>query len=77
MTRRSSVATLYPDQIRTYSSKLGDGTCAARREIIPNFVVDADMEKCHEYVELGAFIEHEVGQYDPLGNKKWSPTAPA
>ena len=37
----------------------------------PDFVVNADVDACRRLVGLGAFIEHEVGQYDPLGNKKW------
>jgi hypothetical protein len=39
----------------------------------PNFVIDADPGQCREFVALGAFVEHEVGQYDPYGNKKWDP----
>ncbi|AGP60598.1 DUF6282 family protein [Streptomyces rapamycinicus] len=39
----------------------------------PNFVIGADPELCHEFTRMGAFVEHEVGMYDPLGNKKWDP----
>jgi len=46
-----------------------------RRMIIshPNFVIDADPSTCLELVELGAYVEHEVGMYDPLGFRKWDP----
>lgn len=46
-----------------------------RRMIIshPNFVIDADPSTCLELVELGAYIEHEVGMYDPKGFRKWDP----
>jgi hypothetical protein len=64
---------LYPDQILDVFTEARSR--GVRRLVVnhPNFVVDADMDKCQEYVALGAFIEHEVGQYDPLGNKKWDP----
>ncbi|MEU3271109.1 DUF6282 family protein [Saccharomonospora sp. NPDC006951] len=47
-----------------------------RRMIIshPNFVIDADPGECRELVELGAYIEHEVGMYDPMGYRKWDPS---
>ncbi len=46
-----------------------------RRMIIshPNFVIDADPSTCLELVELGAYVEHEVGMYDPMGFRKWDP----
>lgn len=39
----------------------------------PDYVVDADPDKCHELVRLGAYVEHEAGFYDPEGTKKWDP----
>lgn len=47
-----------------------------RRMIIshPNFVIDADPGQCAELAELGAYIEHEVGMYDPMGFRKWDPS---
>lgn len=33
----------------------------------PNFVIGAEPQTCDEMVELGAFIEHEAGMYDPEG----------
>ncbi|BBG02994.1 MULTISPECIES: DUF6282 family protein [Pseudonocardia] len=46
-----------------------------RRMIIshPNFVIDADPAECVEFAELGAYVEHEVGMYDPMGFRKWDP----
>jgi hypothetical protein len=64
---------LYPDEIvEIFTAAAGR---SVRRLVInhPNFVVDADIDTCRKLVGLGAFIEHEVGQYDPLGNKKWDP----
>jgi len=62
-----------PDQIEdVFTAARGLGV---RRLVIshPNFVIDADPARCRKFVELGAFVEHEVGQYDPYGNKKWDP----
>ncbi|MDN5854065.1 MAG: DUF6282 family protein [Actinomycetia bacterium] len=39
----------------------------------PDYVVDAAPDKCHELVQLGAYVEHEAGFYDPEGTKKWDP----
>jgi hypothetical protein len=47
-----------------------------RRMIIshPNFVIDADPSQCQELTQLGAYVEHEVGMYDPVGFRKWDPS---
>jgi len=68
-----SAGHLYPDQIAEVFAAATDR--GVRRMVIshPNFVIDADPRQCREFVELGAFVEHEVGQYDPYGNKKWDP----
>jgi len=68
-----SAGHLYPDQIAEIFAVAADR--GVRRMVIshPNFVIDADPRQCREFVGLGAFVEHEVGQYDPLGNKKWDP----
>lgn len=46
-----------------------------RRMIIshPDFVIGAEPEACLEFVRLGAFIEHEVGMFDPQGGMKRDP----
>jgi len=68
-----SAGHLYPDQIAEIFAEAGRR--GVRRMVIshPNFVIDADPAQCREFVALGAFVEHEVGQYDPYGNKKWDP----
>jgi Family of unknown function (DUF6282) len=64
---------MYPDEIvEVFTAAAGR---SVRRLVInhPNFIVNADIDTCRQLVGLGAFVEHEVGQYDPLGNKKWDP----
>jgi hypothetical protein len=39
----------------------------------PDFVIGAEPEQCLEFVRLGAFIEHEVGMFDPEGGMKRDP----
>jgi hypothetical protein len=39
----------------------------------PDFVIGADPAQCKEFIELGAYVEHEVGMYDPEGTQKWDP----
>lgn len=39
----------------------------------PNFVIGAEPEQCLELVGFGAYVEHEVGMYDPEGHRKWDP----
>ncbi|MFG2091795.1 DUF6282 family protein [Spirillospora sp. NPDC048824] len=39
----------------------------------PNFVIGAEPEQCLELVRGGAYVEHEVGMYDPEGYRKWDP----
>ena len=70
-----SAGHLYPDQILDIFTQAR--TRQVRRMVIshPNFVIDADPAQCREFVALGAFVEHEVGQYDPHGNKKWDPAS--
>jgi uncharacterized protein DUF6282 len=40
----------------------------------PNFVIGAEPARCREFVELGAYIEHETSMYDPeVANSRWTP----
>lgn len=39
----------------------------------PNFVIGAEPEQCLDLVRGGAYVEHEVGMYDPEGYRKWDP----
>lgn len=41
----------------------------------PDFVVDADTNLCEKMADLGGYIEHEIGMYDPQGYRKWNPDA--
>lgn len=41
----------------------------------PDFVVDADPDLCVAMADLGVYIEHEIGMYDPQGYRKWDPDA--
>lgn len=41
----------------------------------PDFVVDADVDICRAMADLGVYIEHEIGMYDPQGFRKWNPDA--
>src|SRR5882757_2856498 len=68
-----SAGHLYPDEISDIFAEARSR--GVRRMVIshPNFVIDADPGQCRQFVALGAFVEHEVGQYDPYGNKKWDP----
>ncbi|WNF00905.1 DUF6282 family protein [Streptomyces luomodiensis] len=64
---------MYPDSIRQlFEAAKAKGI---RRLIVnhPNFVIGAEPEQCREFVALGAFIEHEVGMYDPEGHMHWDP----
>ncbi|WP_020501645.1 DUF6282 family protein [Sciscionella marina] len=64
---------MYPEDIRALFEAAGDK--GIRRLIVnhPNFVIGAEPEQCLDYVRLGAFIEHEVGMYDPEGHMHWDP----
>lgn len=56
---------MYPEYIRTVFHEARDR--GVRKLVIshPNFVIGAEPELCDEYIQLGAFIEHEVGMYNP------------
>lgn len=64
---------MYPEYIRQLFEAARDK--GIRRMAInhPDFVIDADPEKCRELVSLGAFVEHELGMYDPDGLFGWDP----
>jgi uncharacterized protein DUF6282 len=64
---------MYPEYIRTLFQEAHER--GLRRMVVshPDFVIGADPAVCRELIELGAFIEHEVGMYDPEGTQKWDP----
>ena len=56
---------MYPEYIkRVFEEAKADGM---RRMVIshPNFVIGAEPDLCDEFIALGAYIEHEVGMYNP------------
>jgi hypothetical protein len=64
---------MYPAYIRTLFQAAKERGMTRMVVSHPDFVIGADPHLCRELVELGAFIEHEVGMYDPEGTQKWDP----
>jgi Family of unknown function (DUF6282) len=64
---------MYPEYIRTLFQEAHER--GMKRMVVshPDFVIGADPALCRELIEFGAFIEHEVGMYDPEGTQKWDP----
>lgn len=64
---------MYPEYIKTLFQEAHER--GMKRMVVshPDFVIGADPAVCRELIELGAFIEHEVGMYDPEGTQKWDP----
>jgi hypothetical protein len=66
-----SAGHMYPESIRQLF-EAGQQTGMNRMIIShPNFVIGAEPEDCLEYTRLGAFIEHEIGMYDPESHMAW------
>jgi len=64
---------MYPHYIRTLFEAAKDRGITRMVVSHPDFVIGADPQLCRELIELGAFVEHEVGMYDPEGTQKWDP----
>lgn len=64
---------MYPDDIRAVFSLAREKGINRMVVSHPDFVIGADPEQCREFIELGAFIEHELHMYDPEGTMKWDP----
>lgn len=64
---------MYPEYIRTLFQTAKDR--GLKRMVVshPDYVIGADAGMCRELIGLGAFIEHEVGMYDPEGGQKRDP----
>ncbi|KAA9160193.1 hypothetical protein FPZ12_017730 [Amycolatopsis acidicola] len=64
---------MYPEYIRTLFEAAKER--GIKRMVVshPDFVIGAEPELCKELTGLGAFVEHEVGMYDPEGTQKWDP----
>lgn len=62
---------MYPEDIRMVFTEAK--TKGIDRMVVshPDFVIGAEPEMCREYIDLGAFIEHEMHMYDPEGGMKW------
>ncbi|MEV7045938.1 DUF6282 family protein [Amycolatopsis sp. NPDC051061] len=64
---------MYPEYIKTLFQAANERGMTRMVVSHPDFVIGADPALCRELIELGAFIEHEVGMYDPEGTQKWDP----
>ncbi|MFD2470298.1 DUF6282 family protein [Amycolatopsis silviterrae] len=64
---------MYPEYIRTLFQEAHERGLERMVVSHPDFVIGADLDLCRELIGLGAFIEHEVGMYDPEGTQKWDP----
>ncbi|SFO17978.1 MULTISPECIES: DUF6282 family protein [Actinomadura] len=64
---------MYPEYIRTLFQAARER--GMKRMVVshPDFVIGAEPGLCRELVDLGAFVEHEIGMYDPEGNMAWDP----
>lgn len=64
---------MYPAYIRTLFEAAKDRGITRMVVSHPDFVIGAEPELCRELIELGAFVEHEIGMYDPEGTQAWDP----
>ncbi|TVT46957.1 chorismate mutase [Amycolatopsis rhizosphaerae] len=64
---------MYPEYIRTLFQAAKDRGITRMVVSHPDFVIGAEPDLCRELIALGAFVEHEVGMYDPEGTQKWAP----
>ncbi|MGW5739817.1 DUF6282 family protein [Amycolatopsis sp. NPDC003861] len=64
---------MYPEYIKTLFQEAHERGLKRMAVSHPDFVIGAEPALCRELIELGAFVEHEVGMYDPEGTQKWDP----
>jgi hypothetical protein len=64
---------MYASSIRTLFEAAKDRGITRMVVSHPDFVIGAEPELCRELIGLGAFVEHEIGMYDPEGTQKWDP----
>jgi hypothetical protein len=64
---------MYPAYIRTLFEAAKERGMTRMVVSHPDFVIGADPALCRELVELGAYVEHEIGMYEPEGTQKWDP----
>lgn len=65
---------LHPEDIRSCFAKARERGVKRFAVSHPDFVIEADPAECNEYVEMGAFIEHELHMYDPGAKMQWPVT---
>jgi hypothetical protein len=64
---------MYPEYIHTLFVAAKERGITRMVVSHPDFVIGAEPDLCRELIDLGAYVEHEVGMYDPEGNQKWDP----
>ncbi|MEV0210708.1 DUF6282 family protein [Streptomyces sp. NPDC050788] len=64
---------MYPEYIRTLFQAAKERGITRMVVSHPDFVIGAEPDLCRELIALGAYIEHEVGMYDPEGSQHWDP----
>lgn len=62
---------MYPEYIRMLFEAAKDRGITRMVVSHPDFVIGAEPELCRELIGLGAFVEHEIGMYDPEGLQAW------
>ena len=62
---------MYPEDIRAVFTLAREKGIDRMVVSHPDFVIGAAPSMCHEFVELGAFVEHEMHMYDPGAKMKW------
>lgn len=62
---------MYPEDIRLVFAEAQKKGIDRMVVSHPDFVIGAEPDMCREYIEMGAFIEHEMHMYDPEASLKW------
>ncbi len=64
---------MYPSSIRQLFAAARERGITRMVVSHPDYVIGAEPDLCRELIDLGAYVEHEVGMYDPEGTQKWDP----
>lgn len=62
---------MYPEDIELVFAAAKDKGIGRMVVSHPDFVIGAEPEQCRKYIDMGAFIEHEMHMYDPEAGMKW------
>lgn len=62
---------MYPEDIRAVFAAAKEKGIERLVVSHPDFVIGADPAQCREFIQMGAYIEHEMHMYDPEGSMKW------